>query len=122
MIEDIDKFARGLPRMTMHGPIPPATTHQLAARVVELLARVAELNKECEDLTGEVSALSGKVEDLENVIEAFDHGIPLKQAEDCVIELEAKNSQLLDQQAAMLADAFAKGREAREDDRHSEHE
>lgn len=43
---DIDKTARDLPRVCLHGRIPTATTMALAARVVELLARVAELEGE----------------------------------------------------------------------------
>lgn len=42
MIEDVDKFARDLPRLTLHGNIPTATTMALAARVVELLEIVEE--------------------------------------------------------------------------------
>lgn len=39
MIDDADQMARDLPRMTLHGNIPTATTMALAARVVELLDR-----------------------------------------------------------------------------------
>lgn len=43
---DIDKTARDLPRMCLHGRIPTATTMALAARVVELLGRVEGLEQE----------------------------------------------------------------------------
>lgn len=46
MIEDIDKYARDLPRMTLHGRIPTGTIMQLAMRVVELLEEVSELKGE----------------------------------------------------------------------------
>ena len=47
---DIDQTARDLPRMTLHGNIPTATTMALAARVVELLARVAVLEAQVSGL------------------------------------------------------------------------
>jgi hypothetical protein len=43
MIENVDKFARDLPGLTLHGHIPTGTTMALAARVVELLTKVTEL-------------------------------------------------------------------------------
>ncbi len=42
--DEIDKFARDLPSMTLHGNIPTETTMALAARVVELLDEKAKLD------------------------------------------------------------------------------
>lgn len=46
MIENLDQFARELPRLTLHGPIPTGTVMALAARVVELLSRVEEIEED----------------------------------------------------------------------------
>ncbi len=55
MIDDVDQMARDLPRMTLHGNIPTATTMALAARVVELLSAMREISasfsNDCEEPT-----------------------------------------------------------------------
>jgi hypothetical protein len=43
--EEIDQLALDLPRMTMHGPIPPSTTHAFAARIVELIVELQDERK-----------------------------------------------------------------------------
>lgn len=66
MIEDVDKIARDLPRVCLHGHIPTATTMALAARVVELLDRVDTLeadNDALRQIIGECYRAAG----VENV-------------------------------------------------------
>lgn len=58
--EVIDEFARDFPSLTMHGPIPPATTHALAARVVELLGRVEESEAQVQSKTQEFIAANNR--------------------------------------------------------------
>lgn len=57
MIEDVDKIARDLPTVCLHGHIPTATTMALAARVVELLDRVRGLEMDLSEGRSMVNAL-----------------------------------------------------------------
>lgn len=75
-MSDIDKTARDLPRVCLHGHIPTATTMALAARVVELLEdrqalevdltraveRVHEFDLELKRMRGRVTTLDDENE------------------------------------------------------------
>lgn len=48
--EDIDRFARELPSLTLHGNISTATTMAFAARIVELLDERSKVHKRLQEL------------------------------------------------------------------------
>lgn len=86
--DDIDKLARDIPRMTMHGPIPAMTTHLLAARLVEVLDRNKELY-EAMRIAEDVGVDEGLFDEDERMTERLD--APMTDAGKMSCEIAAES-------------------------------